>query len=248
MRILNSKKQAVTFEVDTTASPKPVGYSISEAFLFKDLPQEVQEKIHENELPNMYYPWNNENINAIDSFLDGFSCHLSDYSYDEYAASYRYRCRDESYLDYLINLFDHDPIEVITNAFPKRYIKKKYAKKAIINGEVISSGYCVEYTCFDYLDEIVKKFNSEKRADFKAYMKDITLLSVIETCLDNAFESCKKDCENFYSFDYFKEQESELDRCYSWHGAYLGDIQDLTQAVDSNKDCSISENNTFQPL
>lgn len=231
MRIL-SNETTVKFNTKLTVSPKPSGYVLLEAFPFDLLPEATQEEIYNKEYANRDYPWNGENIHAVDSFLFEVGCKLSDYSYDEYQSNFKIRSSNEIYYKSLGDLFAKDPIEAILYAFSKRYSKSK--RLVSINTDALSSGFYIECTCYSFIDEIVQKYNSLSKKDFREFVGATTFEDVIFTAVNRAFQSMQKDFENFYSFAYFKEDMVSNDYHYTYDGRYIGTSDSLTK-IEENK-------------
>ena len=232
MRILSNQTE-VTVNTKLTVSPKPSGYILLEAFPFNLLPKATQEEIYRKDNGERSYPWNNENVEAIDSFLFEIGCKLSDYSYDEYSSNYKIRPSNEIFYESLIDSFSENPIEAILEAFSKRYSVES-EDSVSINTEALSSGFYIEDTCFSHVDEIVKKYNDLSKKDFLIFIGETTFEDVIFAAIDKAFESMKKDFENFYSFDYFKDEMESNDLHFTWEGDYIG-TSDLLVKVEENK-------------
>lgn len=195
-------------------------------FRFNELTEEVQEKLYYKWLEFDPYSWGTDNEKTLEEFTNIFPVTVTNWEYGYHKhINFYMNCDDEieeltgirllkyvhnNYYDYLYKgKFYSTKGEYING----QYSYKKRYSKVIKDNCCVLTGYCIDDDILKPIYDFLKKPN-----------KYTTFKELIEECLNSWVNACHNDYEHSTSFEYFKEDQTEIDdNYYTENGDVISD-------------------------
>lgn len=195
-------------------------------FRLHELPEEVQEKAHENYLNQGHeIAWADENRQSMEEFCKVFPVDAKDWQYGLCQLYVTPRMRYSEYADevwdmtglrlrtWLLNNFDGvlwkgKYFSLTTNTSPYRYVHR-YSKAIIERASCPFTGYCMDDNLMDPIHKFIEKPDSR------------TLEDLLSECLWTWIHACQSEVEHQNSFEYFKDAAEINEWEFDQHGKMI---------------------------